>query len=323
MAERAMTESKGNRSPLTDIRIVEVGPRDGLQHEPAVLSIEDKVSFVNDLSRSGVAEIEVGSFVSPRAVPQMADTDQVFARIDRRLGVLYSALVPNERGWERAEASQVDKIALFTAASDTFTQRNINCTIGESVQRFRPIVSAAKRGDVMVRGYISTVTHCPFEGPVPPSKVLDVAKRLLDLGIDELSLGETMGMAAPNHIKRLLDELLRHIPAAMLSLHVHDTYGLGIANVLTAWAEYGLRTFDTSAGGLGGCPFAPGATGNVATEDVAHALRTSGAAVKVDERAVVAAALKLEPVIGHPLVSRVSRVLREGLPSDVRCEVVP
>ncbi|MCA1958226.1 MAG: hydroxymethylglutaryl-CoA lyase [Nitrospira sp.] len=323
MAERAMTESDGRQSEKADVRIVEVGPRDGLQHEPTLLSIEDKVAFVNDLSRSGAAEIEVGSFVSPRAVPQMADTDQVFARIERRPGILYSALVPNERGWERAEASRVDKIALFTAASDTFAQRNINCTIGESMQRFRPIVSVAKRRGVMVRGYISTVTHCPFEGPVPPSKVLDVAKRLLDLGIDELSLGETMGMAAPTHIKRLLDELLQHIPARMLSLHVHDTYGLGIANVLTAWAEYGLRTFDTSAGGLGGCPFAPGAAGNVATEDIAYALRTSGAVVAVDERAVVAAALKLEPVMGHSLVSRLSRVLREGLLSDVRCEVVP
>lgn len=323
MAERAMTELDGNQSPLSGVRIVEVGPRDGLQHEPTVIPTEVKVAFVNDLSRSGVAEIEVGSFVSPHAVPQLADTDEVFARIERRSGVLYSALVPNERGWERARAAQVDKIALFTAASDTFTRRNINCTIGESMQRFRPIVSAAKRRGVMVRGYISTVTHCPFEGPVPPSQVLDVAKRLLDLGIDELSLGETMGMAAPTHIKRLLDELLRHIPTAMLSLHVHDTYGLGIANVLAAWAEYGLRTFDTSAGGLGGCPFAPGAAGNVATEDVAYALRTSGVAVTVDERVAVAAARKLEPVVGHSLVSRLSRVLREGLLSDVRCEVVP
>jgi hydroxymethylglutaryl-CoA lyase len=191
------------------------------------------------------------------------------------------------------------------------------------LERFKPVVSAAKREGVIVRGYISTVTHCPFEGPVPPSKVLDVARRLLDLGVDELSLGETMGMAVPKDIRRLLDHMIREIPVTALSLHVHDTYGLGVANVLTAWAEYGLRMFDTSAGGLGGCPFAPGATGNVATEDVVYALRASGAAMAVDERAVVLAALRLEPVMGHPLSSRLSRVLREGLASDVRCEAVP
>jgi hydroxymethylglutaryl-CoA lyase len=318
-----MVEGDGQKSDKANVKIVEVGPRDGLQHEPTVLSIEDKMVFVNDVSRSGVAEIEVGSFVSPRAVPQLADTDEVFARIERRPGVLYSALVPNELGWERAKAAQVDKIALFTAASDTFNQRNINCTIHESLERFKPVVSAAKREGVIVRGYISTVTHCPFEGPVPPSKVLDVARRLLDLGVDELSLGETMGMAVPQDIRRLLDLLLHDVPASVLSLHVHDTYGLGVANVLTAWAEYGLRMFDTSAGGLGGCPFAPGATGNVATEDVVYALRASGAAMMVDERAVVLAALRLEPVVGHPLSSRLSRVLREGLASDVRCEAVP
>ncbi|WP_231908728.1 hydroxymethylglutaryl-CoA lyase [Candidatus Nitrospira inopinata] len=322
-----MIEGDGQKSDKAkvsiEVSIVEVGPRDGLQHEPTVIPTEVKVAFVNDLSRSGVAEMEVGSFVSPRAVPQLADTDEVFARIERRSGILYSALVPNERGWERARAAQVDKIALFTAASDTFNQRNVNCTVRESLERFKPVVSAAKREGVIVRGYISTVTHCPFEGPVPPSKVLDVARRLLDLGVDELSLGETMGMAVPQDIRRLLDLLLHDVPAKDLSLHVHDTYGLGVANVLTAWAEYGLRTFDTSAGGLGGCPFAPGAAGNVATEDVVYALRASGAAMTVDERAVALAALRLEPVVGHALSSRLSRVLREGLASDVRCEAVP
>lgn len=318
-----MAERDGRETEKATVRIVEVGPRDGLQHEPTVIPTEVKVVFVNDLSRSGVAEIEVGSFVSPRAVPQLADTDEVFARIERRPGVLYSALVPNERGWERAEATRADKIALFTAASETFNQRNTNCTIRESLERFKSVVSAAKRDGVIVRSYISTVTHCPFEGPVPPSKVLEMARRLLDLGVDEISLGETMGMAVPKDIRRLLDYLMRDIPAAMLSLHVHDTYGLGVANVLTAWAEYGLHTFDTSVGGLGGCPFAPGAAGNVATEDVVYALRTSGAAVTVDERMIAAAALSIEVRLGHPLSSRLSRVLRQDERRDVRCEAVP
>ncbi|MCP9439268.1 MAG: hydroxymethylglutaryl-CoA lyase [Nitrospira sp.] len=306
-----------------EITIVEVGPRDGLQHEPITVSTEAKVAFVNTLSRSGVAEIEVGSFVSPRAVPQLADTDEVFSRIDRLPGVRYSALVPNERGWARAREVGVEKIALFTAASETFAKRNINCTIGESLARFTPVVSAAKQDGVIVRGYVSTITHCPFEGPVPPSKVLDVAGRLLDLGVDEISLGETMGMAVPRDIRRLLDHVVRAIPVTVLSLHLHDTYGLGVANVLVAWEEYGLCSFDASAGGLGGCPFAPGAAGNVATEDVVYALRASGATVAVDDTMVVQAATQIEGVLDHPLTSRVSKVLRQKAKSAVHGQTGP
>ncbi len=296
------------KNVLPPIRITEVGPRDGLQNEPGIVSTETKIAFVNALSQSGVAEIEVGSFVSPRAIPQLADSDEVFQRIERRPGVVYSALVPNERGLERAKAAAVDKIAVFTAASDTFNQRNIHCTVRESIGRFRPVVSQARQTGMAVRGYISTATHCPFEGPIPPSRVVQVMRDLLDLGIEEISLGDTIGRATPWDIRRLLDEVTRHIGRATLSLHFHDTYGMAVANVLTAWTEYGIGWFDTSAGGLGGCPYAPGASGNVATEDVVYALRASGASVHVDERLVVNAAQQVGAVLNHPLSSRLSSV---------------
>lgn len=293
------------------IRIIEVGPRDGLQHEPDIVSTEAKVSFVDALSRSGVAEIEVGSFVSSRAIPQLADSDEVFRRIERLPGVVYSALVPNERGLERARAAAVNKIAVFTAASGTFTRRNINCTVDESIERFRPVVFGAKRDDMTVRGYVSTVTHCPFEGVVQPSRVLDVMRQLLDLGVDEISLGDTVGKASPRDIRKLLDEIVPRIERNRLSLHVHDTCGMAVANVLTAWTEYGIEAFDTSAGGLGGCPYAPGASGNVATEDVVYALKASGASLAVDERKVIAAASEIGKVLNRRLSSRLSQVQTE------------
>lgn len=301
------------------IRITEVGPRDGLQNEPAVLSTDSKVAFVNALSQSGVTEIEVGSFVSPRAVPQLADSDEVFQRIDRRPGVIYSALVPNERGLGRARAAAADKIAVFTAASDTFNQRNIHCTVRESIERLKPVVSDAKRNGLPVRGYVSTATHCPFEGAVPPSRVLRVMQDLLDLGIDEISLGDTIGKATPSDVRRLLDDVRTYLGGAPLSLHFHDTYGMAIANVLTAWTEYGIASFDSSAGGLGGCPYAPGATGNVATEDVVYALRASGASIAVDERLVIEAARHLGALLSRPLSSRLSSVHQRR----TACEVVP
>lgn len=303
-----MSHSNGPKRRSTVIRIVEVGPRDGLQHESDVAPTEAKVAFINALSRSGVAEIEAGSFVSARAIPQLADSDEVFRRIERQPNVIYSALVPNRRGLERARAVGVNKIAVFTAASDTFTRQNINCTIDESIERFRPVVYDAKRDGMVVRGYISTVTHCPFEGAVQPSKVLDVVRRLLDLGVDEISLGDTVGKAAPCDIQKLLDEIVPRAEPARLSLHVHDTCGMAVANVLTAWAEYGIETFDTAAGGLGGCPYVPGASGNVATEDVVYALKASGASLAVDERKVIAAANEISKVLNRSLSSRLSQV---------------
>ena len=301
---------QGNRHRPTSqpIRIIEVGPRDGLQNERDIVSTENKVSFVNALSRTGVAEIEIGSFVSPHAVPQLADSDEVFRRIERRPGVIYSALVPNERGLERARAVEIQKIAVFTAASETFTQRNIRCGVRESIDRFAPLVDKAQRNGMTVRGYVSTVTHCPFEGPIDPSRVIDVMHRLLHIGVDEISLGDTIGKATPSDVRRLLDEVLPHIERNRLSLHFHDTYGMAVANVLTAWMDYDIEAFDTSAGGLGGCPYAPGAAGNAATEDVVYALKASGAVVPVDEQGVIAAAREIGKVLKHPLFSRLSRV---------------
>lgn len=308
---RMMLDSNGPKSHASVARIVEVGPRDGLQNESEVVPTSVKVAFVDALSKSGVAEIEAGSFVSPRAIPQLADSDEVFRRIERLPGVIYSALVPNERGLERARAAAVTKIAVFTAASDSFTRRNINCTIGESIERFRPVVFGAKRDGMTVRGYVSTVTHCPFEGAVQPSQVLDVVRQLLDLGVDEISLGDTVGKAAPRDIRKLLDEIVPRIDRSRLSLHVHDTCGMAVANILTAWAEYSIEVFDTAAGGLGGCPYAPGASGNVATEDVVYALKASGASLVVDERKVIAAASEIGKVLNCRLSSRLSKVQTE------------
>ncbi len=304
-------DSNGSKSQLSVIRIVEVGPRDGLQNESDIVSTEVKVSFVDALSESGVAEIEAGSFVSPGAIPQLADSDEVFQKIERQPGVIYSALVPNERGLERARAVAVNKIAVFTAASDSFTRRNINCTISESIKRFRPVVFGAKRDGMTVRGYVSTATHCPFEGAIQPSQVLDVVRQLLDLGVDEISLGDTVGKAAPRDIRRLLDEIVPRVDRSRLSLHVHDTCGMAVANVLTAWTDYRIEAFDTAAGGLGGCPYAPGASGNAATEDVVYALKASGASLAVDERKVIAAASEIGKILNRRLSSRLSQVRTE------------
>lgn len=303
-----MLQGSPHRRSSRPIRIIEVGPRDGLQNERGIVLTEDKVSFVNALSRTGVAEIEIGSFVSPHAIPQLADSDEVFRKIERRAGVTYSALVPNERGLERARAVGIQKIAVFTAASETFAQHNINCGVRESIDRFAPVVNEAQRNGMTVRGYISTVTHCPFEGPIDPSRVMKVMHGLLQIGVDEISLGDTIGKATPSDVRRLLDEILPHIERSRLSLHFHDTYGMAVANVLAAWMDYDIEAFDTAAGGLGGCPYAPGASGNVATEDAVYALKASGAAVPVDEQMVIAAAGQIGTVLNHPLSSRLSRI---------------
>lgn len=290
------------------IRITEVSPRDGLQHEPVFVPTARKIALINALSRTGVAEIEAGSFVSPAAIPQLADSDEVFRAIDRIPGVTYSALVPNERGLERARAAAVNKIAVFTAASDSFTQRNIKATVQESLARFKPIVTAATRDGIAVRAYVSTVVFCPYEGRIPSAHVRDVMKRLLDLGVDDISLGETIGKASPSDIRALLDTVMSDIEAVRLSLHFHNTYGMAVANALTAWWDYGITAFDCSAGGLGGCPYAPGAAGNVATEDLVFALKASGASVPVDERLVAACAHQLSGAVRHGLNSRLSQV---------------
>ncbi|MCW5799460.1 MAG: Hydroxymethylglutaryl-CoA lyase [Nitrospira sp.] len=300
------------------VRIIEVSPRDGLQHEALFVPTARKIDLINALSRSGVTEIEAGSFISPAAVPQLADSDEVFRAIDRVPGVTYSALVPNERGLERARAAAVQKIAVFTAASDSFTRHNIKATVRESLVRFTPVIQGAKRDGMLVRGYISTAVWCPYEGRMAPQITLDVMRRLLDLGVDDISLGDTLGRASPADMRALLDAVMPHIEPVRLSLHVHDTYGMAVANVLTAWEGYGITAFDCSAGGLGGCPYAPGASGNAATEDVVFALKASGAPIAVDEELIVDCARRLSALTGHPPHSRLSQVP----PSHIRQPVL-
>jgi hydroxymethylglutaryl-CoA lyase len=242
---------------------VEVGPRDGLQSQARQIPTDVKIAFVDALSATGLDEIEVSSFVSPKWVPQLADAAEVFRGIRRVPGVVYSALVPNQTGLERAIAAGVDKIAVFTAASETFSRRNTNAGIAETIERFRPVVAGAGRP---VRGYVSTAFHCPYEGPIPPSRVLPVAEALLELGCEELSIGDTIGKATPDEVRGLLELLLPRLgPSHRLALHFHDTFGQATANALAAHAM-GVTIFDASAGGIGGCPYAPGAPGNVATE---------------------------------------------------------
>lgn len=244
------------------VRLVEVGPRDGLQNESRSVPTAVKIAFVDALSGTGLDEIEVTSFVSPRWVPQLADASDVFAGITRRPGVIYSALVPNERGLERAMAAGAAKVAVFTAASETFSRRNTNASIAETLERFRPVL---EESEVPVRGYVSTAFHCPFEGPIAPRQVVPVVRALFDLGCAEVSIGDTIGKATPDEVRQLLDALLPVWPAANLALHLHDTYGQAVDNARAARAM-GITVFDASAGGIGGCPYAPGAPGNVATQ---------------------------------------------------------
>jgi hydroxymethylglutaryl-CoA lyase len=253
--------------PDAPIRLVEVGPRDGLQNEPTPVPTERKVAFIDALSRSGLRDIEVSSFVSPKWVPQLADAEEVFRRIERTPGVRYWALVPNRQGLERASAVGVDGVAVFTAASETFSRRNTNASIAETLERFAGVVDGAT---VPVRGYVSTAFHCPFEGPIAPADAIRVALALLHLGCEEISLGDTIGRAQPDEVRALLELLLAEVPAERLALHCHDTFGQAVANCLAA-AEMGITIFDASAGGLGGCPYAPGAPGNVATEALVRA----------------------------------------------------
>ena len=290
------------------VRVIEVGPRDGLQNEAKTVPTDVKVRFVDALSEAGYEEIEVSAFVSPDRVPQLADAEEVFARIRRREGTLYSALVPNERGLERAFRAGIGKAAVFTAASETFNRKNVNASITESIERFQPVVEGAHAASIPVRGYVSTAFWCPYEGRIAPEAVVDVAKRLMDLGVDEISIGDTIGKAVPAEVMALLDRLLDHVDQDRLAMHFHDTYGTAIANVLASY-ERGISAFDSSAGGVGGCPFAPGASGNVATEDMIWALTQSGAAVAPDLDRVRTASDLLASALGRTLHSRVREAL--------------
>jgi len=294
-----------------NVRIVEVGPRDGLQNEATPIPTAAKVALVDALSEAGYDEIEVSAFVSPKWIPQLADAADVFSQIRRRPGVRYAALVPNEQGLDRALEAKADKIAVFTAASETFNRKNINASIEESIERFAPVVPRALDAGLRVRGYISTAFWCPYEGRIGPAAVVAVAKRLLDLGVEDLSIGDTIGKAVPAEVHALLDLLLDTLPQDQIALHFHDTYGTGVANALAAY-DRGITTFDASAGGVGGCPYAPGAAGNVATEDLAWALERSGAIVALDLAKVRVASDLLASALGRPLRSRVREAMGDG-----------
>ncbi len=285
------------------VTVVEVGPRDGLQNEKGVVSTEDKVRFIDLLSAAGFPVIEATSFVSPKAVPQLADAAEVMATIQRKPGVRYTALVPNQKGMERALAAGVDEVAVFTGASETFVQHNINTSIAGSIESFRPVVEMAREAGKRVRGYISTAFGCPYEGPVAPEAVARVADLLLDLGVAELSIGDTIGVATPNQVVAVTELLLGRVPVERLAMHFHDTRGTALANVLAA-LQLGISIFDSSTGGLGGCPYAPGASGNLATEDLLYLLHGLGIETGVRLDGVVEASRFLAGVRGRAPASR-------------------
>lgn len=281
----------------------EVGPRDGLQNEAAIVPTAAKVAFIDALAAAGLGAIEVTAFVSPKWVPQMADAAEVLSAITRRPGTRYTALVPNLRGLERALAAGVDEVAIFAAASETFSQRNINQSIAASLATYAGVARAAIDAGVRVRGYLSTAFGCPFEGEVPVARVVGLTRQLLDLGVFEVAVSDTIGIAHPGQVRRTLTALTAEVPAAHLALHFHDTRGTALANVLAS-LDFGIRTFDSSAGGLGGCPYAPGASGNLATEDLLYLLHGLGIETGVDLDAVFRASTALTSAVGHPLPSR-------------------
>ncbi|MBM3778602.1 MAG: hydroxymethylglutaryl-CoA lyase [Acidimicrobiia bacterium] len=286
------------------VRVMEVGPRDGLQNEAARVSTEEKVAFVDALSAAGHRAIEVSAFVSPKWVPQMADAADVFSGIRRRKGTTYSALVPNLKGLERALAAQVDEVAIIAHASETFSRRNLNQGIEESLAGYLPVCDRAREAGLRVRGYVSNAFGCPFEGEVSPAKVLEVAGRMIDMGAYEVAISDTTGVGHPGQVDAVLAALTARLPVDRLALHFHDTRGTALANVLAGLLA-GVRTFDASAGGLGGCPFAPAATGNLATEDLLFMLDGLGIQTGVSLDGVMAASRAIEPRLGHPLPSRV------------------
>ncbi|WP_194788763.1 hydroxymethylglutaryl-CoA lyase [Pseudomonas sp. UFMG81] len=289
-----------------NVRLVEVGPRDGLQNEAQPISVAAKVRLVDDLTDAGLSYIEVGSFVSPKWVPQMAGSAEVFAGIQQRAGITYAALAPNLRGFEDALAAGVKEVAVFAAASEAFSQRNINCSISDSLQRFEPIMEAARSAGVRVRGYVSCVLGCPYEGKVSAEQVAPVARALHDMGCYEVSLGDTIGAGTAGDTRRLFEVVSRQVPREQLAGHFHDTYGQALANVYASLLE-GIAVFDSSVAGLGGCPYAKGATGNVATEDVLYLMQGLGIETGIDLDRLIAAGLRISEVLGRPTGSRVAR----------------
>ena len=288
------------------VRLVEVCPRDGLQNEAQPISVADKVRLVDALSDAGLGYIEVGSFVSPKWVPQMAGSAEVFAQIRRQPGVTYAALAPNLRGFEDAVAAGVKEVAVFAAASESFSQRNINCSISDSLARFAPIMDAAKRQGIRVRGYVSCVLGCPYEGDVAPEQVALVARELYAMGCYEVSLGDTIGTGTAGATRRMFDVVGAQVPRDKLAGHFHDTYGQAMANLYASLLE-GIAVFDSSIAGLGGCPYAKGASGNVATEDVLYLLNGLGIETGVDLERLLVAGQQICTVLGRPTGSRVAK----------------
>ncbi|NMG35330.1 hydroxymethylglutaryl-CoA lyase [Azoarcus sp. TTM-91] len=293
-----------------EVRIVEVGPRDGLQNERQPIAIADKLMLIRRLQDAGLRSIEVAAFVSPKWVPQMADAAAVLAGVlaDARPGVGYPVLVPNLRGLEAALAAGATEVAVFAAASESFSRRNINCSVAESLQRFQPVVERARQAQARVRGYVSCVAGCPYEGEVAPAAVAAVASALADMGCEEISLGDTIGVGNPTSISHMLEAVMRHLPPQRLAGHYHDTYGMAAANVYAS-LQLGIATFDASVAGLGGCPYAPGAAGNVATEDLVWLLHGLGIATGLDLDRLVDTAAWISRLLGREPSSRVTRAL--------------
>jgi len=291
------------------VRIVEVGPRDGLQNEATPIATADKLAFIRALADAGLRDIEATSFVNPKRIPQLADAAEVAKQLPAAAGVTYSALVPNMKGLERAIECGMRRVAVFTGASETFVQKNIGMTIAESLTTFAEVTAAARKAGMTVRGYVSTCFVCPYEGEVRKERVLEVGEGLLAMGCDELSISDTIGAAAPTDVFSTVGFVLDRIPAERVALHFHDTYGTALANVL-AGLELGITTFDASTGGLGGCPYAPGAAGNVSTEDVVYMFDRMGIACGVDLPKLAAASRIMEKLLGRDLPSKQLRRLK-------------
>ncbi|MBR0850026.1 hydroxymethylglutaryl-CoA lyase [Bradyrhizobium diazoefficiens] len=290
------------------VRIIEMGPRDGLQNEKTPVSVEARIAFIEALVAAGLHTVEVGAFVSPKAIPQMASSDAVLRGVSHVTGAEFHVLVPNEKGYDAARAAGAKVVSVFAAASEGFSRANINCTVAESIERFKPVLARAKADGVPVRGYISCVLGCPFDGEIKPKAVADLATTLWELGCYEISLGDTIGVGTPAKAKAMLRAVSANIAPAKLAMHFHDTYGQALAN-LYAGMEEGVRVIDAAAGGLGGCPYAPGATGNVATEDVVYMLEGMGISTGIDMEKLLAATNAMSGVLGKPPVSRVASAL--------------
>lgn len=292
----------------SSVRLVEMGPRDGLQNEPAPVATDIKIALIERLAAAGLTSVEAGSFVSPRWVPQMADSAEIYHRIKRLPGVSYPALVPNLKGLEAALEVGVEEAAVFVAASEGFSQRNIACSRAESLERLAPVAKEALAHGLKLRGYVSCVIACPYDGPVQPEQVAEMAERLVEMGCTEVSLGDTIGIGTADAVKRVIEAVAARIPRQYIAMHFHDTYGQGVANVLASLDE-GISVFDSSVAGLGGCPFAKGATGNVATEDVLHLLQGLGIETGVDLTAVAEIGAWISAELGRPNGSRAGRAL--------------